>query len=120
MSSAAKRIRLKIPRKTHAVNITQPRLEAGHSGGITQYSESFDVIVDPQALECLFVVGQLPFGDAAKNFANIFNENISKSSDGNEMFETLSNLLSAKLKRIQPFESDYFGGFPTSSHLHRC
>jgi hypothetical protein len=42
----------------------------------------------------------------------IFNENIASSSDGNEMFENLLIQISAKQKRIQPFETDYFGKYP--------
>jgi hypothetical protein len=67
-------------------------------------------------MSCEIVTGedidQALLDEIASNFKYIFNENIASSSDGNEMFETLSNLLSAKLKRIQPFEEDYFGKYP--------
>ena len=69
-----------------------------------------------ERMSCEIVTGedidQALLDDVVSTFKYIFNENISKSSDGNEMFETLSNVLSAKLKRIQPFESDYFGKYP--------
>lgn len=69
-----------------------------------------------ERMSCEIVTGedidQALLDDVVSTFNYIFNENISKSSDGNEMFETLSNVLSAKLKRIQPFESDYFGKYP--------
>jgi hypothetical protein len=69
-----------------------------------------------ERMSCEIVTGedidQALLDDVVSTFKYIFNENISTSSDGNEMFETLSNVLSAKLKRIQPFESDYFGKYP--------
>jgi hypothetical protein len=69
-----------------------------------------------ERMSCEIVTGedidQALLYDVVSAFKHIFNENISTSSDGNEMFETLSNVLSAKLKRIQPFESDYYGKYP--------
>ena len=69
-----------------------------------------------ERMSCEIVTGedidQALLDDVVSTFKYIFNDNISKSSDGNEMFETLSTVLSAKLKRIQPFESDYFGKYP--------
>ena len=69
-----------------------------------------------ERMSCEIVTGedidQALLDEIASTYKYIFNENIASSSDGNEMFETLSNLLSAKLKRIQPFEEDYFGKYP--------
>ena len=69
-----------------------------------------------ERMSCEIVTGedidQALLDDVVSTFKHIFNENISTSSDGNEMFETLSNVLSAKLKRIQPFETEYFGKYP--------
>ena len=69
-----------------------------------------------ERMSCEIVTGedidQALLDDVVSTFKYIFNENIATSSDGNEMFETLSNVLSAKMRRIQPFESDYFGKYP--------
>ena len=69
-----------------------------------------------ERMSCEIVTGedidQALLDEVVASYKHIFNENISTSSDGNEMFETLTNSLSVKLKRIQPFESDYFGKFP--------
>lgn len=69
-----------------------------------------------ERMSCEIVTGedidQVLLDEVVAAFKYIFNENIATSSDGNEMFETLSNALSLKMKRIQPFESDYFGKYP--------
>jgi hypothetical protein len=69
-----------------------------------------------ERMSCEIVTGedidQALLDEVVASYKHIFNENISTSSDGNEMFETLTNSLSVKSKRIQPFESDYFGKFP--------
>jgi hypothetical protein len=69
-----------------------------------------------ERMSCEIVTGedidQALLDEVVAAYKHIFNENISTSSDGNEMFETLTNSLSVKSKRIQPFESDYFGKYP--------
>ena len=69
-----------------------------------------------ERMSCEIVTGedidQALLDDVVSTFKYIFNENITTSSDGNEMFEILSNVLSAKMRRIQPFEADYFGKYP--------
>ena len=69
-----------------------------------------------ERMSCEIVTGedidQAILDEVVTAFKYIFNENITVSSDGNEMFETLSNVLSVKLKRIQPFEYDYSGKYP--------
>lgn len=69
-----------------------------------------------ERMSCEIVTGedidQALLDEVVASYKHIFNENISTSSDGNEMFETLTNSLLVKSKRIQPFESDYFGKFP--------
>ena len=69
-----------------------------------------------ERMSCEIVTGedidQALLDHVVSTFKYIFNENITTSSDGNEMFETLSNVLSAKMRRIQPFEADYFGKYP--------
>lgn len=69
-----------------------------------------------ERMSCEIVTGedidQVLLDEVVAAFKHIFNENIATSSDGNEMFETLTNTLSSKSKRIQPFESDYFGKYP--------
>ena len=69
-----------------------------------------------ERMSCEIVTGedidQALLDDVVSAFKYIFNENIAISTDGNEMFETLSHALSIKLKRIQPFESDYYGKYP--------
>ena len=69
-----------------------------------------------ERMSCEIVTGedidQTLIDEVVAAFKYIFNENIATSSDGNEIFETLSNVLSVKTKRIKPFESDYFGKYP--------
>jgi hypothetical protein len=76
-----------------------------------------------ERMSCEIVTGedidQALLNDVVSTFKYIFNENIVTSSDGNEMFETLSNALSAKMKRIQPFEADYFGRYPFGASFQK-
>ncbi|MHA8066291.1 BREX system P-loop protein BrxC [Aquirufa sp. ROCK2-A2] len=69
-----------------------------------------------ERMSCEIVTGedidQVLLDDVVSAFKYIFNETISTSSDGNEMFETLSKLLSTKIQQIQPFEKEYFGKYP--------
>ncbi len=69
-----------------------------------------------ERMSCEIVTGedidQALLNEVVSTYKVIFNDNISASSDGNEMFESLQNLLSAKMKRIQPFEADYYGKYP--------
>jgi hypothetical protein len=69
-----------------------------------------------ERMSCEIVTGedidQALLDDVVSAFKYIFNENIPTSTDGNEMFEILSNGLSAKMQRIKPFEADYFGKYP--------
>ena len=69
-----------------------------------------------ERMSCEIVTGedidQALLDEVVASYKHIFNENISTLSDGNVMFETLTNSLSVKLKRIQPFELDYFGKYP--------
>lgn len=69
-----------------------------------------------ERLSCEIVTGedidQALIDEAVAAFKHIFNENIATSYDGNEMFDTLTYTLSIKAKRIETFETDYFGKYP--------
>lgn len=69
-----------------------------------------------ERMSCEIVTGedidQVLLDDVVSTYKFVFNENIATTSDGNEMFETLSNVLSTKMRCMQPFESDYFGKYP--------
>jgi hypothetical protein len=69
-----------------------------------------------ERMSCEIVTGedidQALLDEVVAAYKHIFNENIATSSDGNEMFETLTNALSIKARRIQPFETEYFGKYP--------
>ncbi len=69
-----------------------------------------------ERMSCEIITGedidQALLDEVVSTYKYIFNENIHTASDGNEMFESLLKLLSAKMKHIQPFEADYFGKYP--------
>jgi hypothetical protein len=69
-----------------------------------------------ERMSCEIVTGeeidQALLDDVVSTFKYIFNENITKLPDGNEMFEKLSKVLSTKIEQIQPFETKYFDKYP--------
>jgi hypothetical protein len=69
-----------------------------------------------ERMSCEIVTGedidQALLDEVVSTFKYIFNENIAATSDGNEMFDTLSHWISVKIKRIEPFENEYFGKYP--------
>jgi hypothetical protein len=69
-----------------------------------------------ERMSCEIITGedidQTLLDEAVSAYKYIFNENIPTTTDGNELFETLQNLFSIKVKRIQPLEADYFGKYP--------
>jgi hypothetical protein len=77
-----------------------------------------------ERMSCEIVTGedidQALLGDVVSSYKYIFNESIPISSDGNEMFETLSSDLSVKIKRIQPFEANYFGKYPIGNVFQKA
>ena len=69
-----------------------------------------------ERMSCEIVTGedidQIMLNEVVSAYKYIFNENITTTTDGNEMFETLQNLLLAKTRRIQPLETDFYGKYP--------
>jgi hypothetical protein len=69
-----------------------------------------------ERMSCEIVTGedidQALLDEVVTTYKYIFNESIVSTSDGNEMFDTLTRLLSSKMNHIQPFEADYYGKYP--------
>jgi hypothetical protein len=69
-----------------------------------------------ERMSCEIVTGedidQALLDDVASAYKNIFNESIASTTDGNEMFGTLCDLLQRKIRHLQPFEADYYGKYP--------
>jgi len=69
-----------------------------------------------ERMSCEIITGedidQALLDEVVSTYKFIFNETITPSSDGNEMFESLLKMLSAKMINITPFEADYYGKYP--------